>query len=447
MTVAAETLSLPTPMLMATEILDRLESAGYQAFMVGGCVRDFVVGLPCKDVDICTAATPDQVMSVFPGSSMVGASFGVVLVEFNGVVFDVATYRKDGIYTDHRRPDTVEFTTDILEDLRRRDFTINTLLVDRHGVVHDYMDGQFAIICGTVGCVGSPAARFNQDALRMLRAVRFACKIGFRINTYTREAIRDLAPTIALISPERIAKELEGILTSGHADVGVKLLMDLGLMDHIIPEFLPMLGCKQHPIHHPEGDAYEHTLKLLEQLPKGCSLTLALAALLHDIGKPGTYAEKDGLPTAYGHEELGAKMTHDILTRLKFSHEVIDMVTGHVADHMRFRVVEELRRSKLFRFVGQPHFDELLDLHKMDARAGSGKLRHAEFVEKVLAETPEHILRPVRLATGRELIEMGLTPGPVFRLALEALQTEQLEGSVVDRQGALGFLKAFVAAQ
>jgi poly(A) polymerase len=322
---------------------------------------------------------------------------------------------------------------------------MNALLIDRYGHLFDFMDGKTAISDRTIGCVGSPEVRLNQDALRMLRAVRFACKLGFNIDYYTREAIRLLARDIASVSPERIAKELEGILTSGHADVGVKLLMELELMDHIMPEFLPMLGCQQNPKHHPEGDAYEHTLKVLEQLPKGCTITLALAALLHDIGKPGTYGEKDGQPTSYGHEELGAKMTHEILMRLKFPHEVVDMVTGHVADHMRFRVAKDMKRSKLFRFIGQPHFDELLELHKMDARAGSGKMEKAEFVEKVMRETPEHILRPVRLATGRDLIEMGLTPGPVFRAALEGLQTEQLEGSVVDRVGALSFLKMFVA--
>jgi poly(A) polymerase len=433
-------------MVTATNILARLASAGYEAYMVGGCVRDLLVGLPCKDVDICTSATPDQVMAVFPGSGLVGASFGVVLVEFDGIVFDVATYRKDGDYTDHRRPDTVEFTTEVLEDLRRRDFTMNTMLIDRYGRLIDHLNGRFDIADGVISCAGSPVVRFNQDALRMLRAVRFACRLGFRIAPFTREAIRDQADDITRVSAERITKELEGILTSGHADVGVKLLMELKLMDHIIPEFLPMLGCKQNPKHHPEGDAYEHTLKVLEQLPKGCTITLALAALLHDIGKPGTYGEKDGQPTSYGHEELGAKMTHEILMRLKFPHEVVDMITGHVADHMRFRVAKEMKRSKLFRFIGQPHFDELLELHKIDARAGSGKLEKAEFVEKVMRETPEHILRPVRLATGRDLIEMGLTPGPVFRAALEGLQTEQLEGSVVDRVGALSFLKMFGAS-
>jgi poly(A) polymerase len=423
-------------------ILNILYDAGHEAYLVGGYVRDTLLHRSSKDIDIATAATPTQVQALFPDSEWVGAHFGVTLVKDGAETVEVATFRLDGAYSDSRHPDSVEFTADVREDVKRRDFTINALAMDLCGEVHDHVGGIRHLRDRLIVTVGDPDARFLEDALRMLRAVRFACQLDFTIEARTFEAIQRNASAIRQISAERIAQELNRILLSGRAAYGVQLLQSSGLLDLILPEISAMIGVRQNALHHPEGDVFTHTMGLLSQLQVGCSLTLALAALLHDVGKPTTAGVKDGQPTFYGHEDVGAEMVGPILSRLKYPSEVIQVVSAHVAEHMRFRVAQEMRPSKLYRFIRQPHFEELLALHRLDATAGSGNLTNAEFVEGVLAQVPPESMHPPRLLTGKDLIDLGLKPGPQFRVLLDALETEQLEGRIADRAQALAFIQS-----
>lgn len=425
-------------------ILQRLIDAGHEAYFVGGCVRDYLLNRPCKDIDICTSATPDQVAELFPESKLVGAHFGVVIVKLGDLEAEVATFRTDGCYSDSRRPDSVVFTKNVREDLLRRDFTINTLMMDIHLDLVDKIQGELDLDLGVIRCVGYAGGRFKEDALRMLRAVRFSAQLGFTIAPDTFWAIRDSVYLIEKVSPERVQIELNKILTSGRVPQGIEQLKASGLLQYILPEVVALKSQEQNPVYHPEGDVYTHTLGLLEQLPAGCSLTLALAALLHDVGKPATYALKDGQPTFHGHEEAGAEITGSILRRLKYPNEVIEVVVSHVANHMTFRYSKDMRRAKLLRFVRQDNFEELLQLHKMDATAGSGNLSNYEHCLSVFKETPPEIMRPVRLVTGFDLVKLGLSPSPFFKAALEYVETLQLEGRVNDRSSAMFALQAFV---
>jgi poly(A) polymerase len=427
-------------MSLHQRILTILSASGHEAYIVGGHVRDSLLHRTSKDIDIATAATPDQVLALFPGSERIGAHFGVTLIKEGAEAIEVATFRLDGAYSDSRRPDSVAFTTDFREDVKRRDFTVNALAMDIAGNIHDLVDGSKDLRDRKIVAIGDPDVRFHEDPVRMLRAVRFACQLHFIIEDRTFASILRNAHLIKNVSAERVQKELNSILTSGAAARGIELLLQAGLLTLILPEICAMIGVDQNPTYHPEGDVYIHTLALLSQLEAGCSLTLALAALLHDVGKPAAADVKDGQPTFYAHEDVGAEMVGPILSRLKYSSEVIDVVSSHVEQHMRFREVQNMRQAKLYRFIRQPNFTELLALHRLDSLAGCGSLEHAEFVESVLAEVPLEAIHPERLLTGRDLIEFGITPGPRFRVLLDALETEQLEGRVATRMGALCFI-------
>jgi poly(A) polymerase len=421
-------------------ILETLNQAGHKAFYVGGLVRNLKLGLAPKDIDITTSATPGQVKELFPCAAFVGAHFGVSLVKVEDEMVEVATFRTDGAYLDARRPSSVKFTTNVLEDLERRDFTVNALLMDVNGNVQDFVGGYADLENKLIRAIGDPDKRFKEDALRLLRAVRFACNLDFTIEANTFEAIRRNAALVLAVSAERLADELVGILTSGRAARGIELLQDSGLLAYILPEINRMRGVSQNPKFHPEGDVYQHTIGLLERLERGCSKTLALAALLHDVGKPGSYALKDdGQPSFYGHEELGEEVAGEVLRRLKLPGEVIDIVKSHVRQHMAFMSVRDMRKAKQLRFVGQPNFAELLELHKLDTSAALGNMEEAEFVEELLRSTPEQVVHPVRLLTGRDLIDLGLKPGPQFKAILEEAMVEQLEGRMVTREQALRF--------
>jgi poly(A) polymerase len=431
-----------------TRILSTLTGAGHSAYQVGGSVRDLLLNRPSKDIDIATSAKPEEVLALFPRSDFVGAHFGVVLVKDESTQIEVATYRIDGEYTDSRHPESVTFTGSILEDVKRRDFTINGLVMDKDGAVHDYVNGLPDLKAKIIRAIGDPRERFREDALRTLRAVRFACQLGFTIEPKTLEAIRHFAFRIQIVSAERVRDELSKILTSGRAAYGLRLLHQTGLLFYILPEALKLIDCPHNPLHHPEGDVFTHTIGLLVRLPKDCSLTLALAALLHDIGKPATlaFAEKDGLPTFHGHEDAGAPIAEKIMYRLKYPTDVVEIVVNHVAQHMRFRVAQEMSKSKLYRFLRQPNFQELLALHKLDAMAGTGNMRNAEFVESVLGDVPPERISPPRIITGKDLIELGLKPGPLFKELLEAVETGQLEGQISTHYEAMEFVTNFLAA-
>ena len=421
----------------AVRIAERLRAAGHPAFLVGGCVRDLLLGRVPKDFDLATAARPDQVLALFPGAQAVGAHFGVVLVE--GV--EVATFRSDREYRDGRRPESVAFETEPRADAIRRDFTINALLLDPvSGEVLDYVGGRADLERRLVRAIGDPAARFREDHLRLLRAIRFAARLRFTVDPATMEAIRVHRASIHLVSPERVRDELVRILTEGGARYGFELLDQSGLLAEILPEVAAMKGVAQPPEYHPEGDVWEHTLRLLEQLQEPPA-TLALAALLHDAGKPPTFRLADRIRFD-GHAEVGARMAAEILERLRFSRAEIETVTDLVAQHMRFLDVRRMKDSTLKRFLRRPAFDQLLELHRLDCTAGGGFLGNYEFVSARLAEyAASEALQPAPLLGGNDLIALGYQPGPLFSRILHALEDAQLDGAVASREDALAFIQ------
>ncbi len=422
---------------LAISTLQRLRASGHQAYLVGGCVRDRLLGFVPKDFDINTDAKPDEVLRLFPGSQSVGAHFGVVLLSREpGVQVEVATFRSEGSYSDGRRPDYVHFETDPALDVLRRDFTINGIMEDPlSATILDYVGGQADLDAKVVRAIGDPEARFREDHLRMLRAVRFAARLGFVIAAGTMDAIRRQAHCINKISAERIRDELLRILTEGGARRGFELLDESGLLRFVLPDVKAFQGVQQPPEFHPEGDVWNHILLMLEKLDHPAP-TLALGVLLHDVGKPPTFRIADRIRFD-GHAEVGAKMARDILCNFKFSNDEVDRVTSLVANHMRFKDVQQMRLSTLKRFLGLPHFDEHLELHRLDCLCSNGYTDSYNYAREKLVELSKEDLRPPRLIGGQDLINAGYRPGPGFSCALEAVETAQLEGEIRNKEEAL----------
>jgi tRNA nucleotidyltransferase/poly(A) polymerase len=427
----------------ALELARRLTAAGHEALFAGGCVRDKLLGREPKDFDIATSARPEQVMRLFPGSNEVGAHFGVVIAKHCGFHVEIATFRTDGSYKDGRRPESVRFSTPE-EDAQRRDFTVNGLFErPETGEVIDYVGGVADLRAGVLRAIGDPLARFREDGLRLLRAVRFSTVLGFAIEPATLAAIRQCAHLLEKISPERIRDEFSKILTSPRRRTGVELLVETGLMEHIVPEFLKTIGCEQPPEWHPEGDVYTHTCIMLEMLDPDAALELCLAVLLHDIAKPPCQTFDDRI-RFNGHDAMGAEMADTILRRLRYPNDVIAAVVPMVARHMQFMNVKQMRTAKLKRFMAEPTFPEEMELHRVDCGSSNGFTDNYEFLEAKAVEFAAEPLIPPPLVTGRDLIQLGLQPGPRFREILEAVQTEQLEGRILDRPTALERVKKFI---
>ncbi len=428
----------------AVEIVRTLRGAGHQAYLVGGCVRDLLVGREPADYDVATDATPDQVMRIFPQTWAVGAQFGVVLVPAPDHTIEVATFRSDGLYTDGRHPNEVMYTRDPREDVQRRDFTINGLLLDPldHDRVLDYVGGQADLQAGIIRTIGAPERRFAEDKLRMLRAVRFAARFGYRIDDNTFAVIRRLAPQIPQVSRERVRDELTKMLTEGRARHAFELLDAPGLLVEVLPEVARMKGVAQPPQFHPEGDVWIHTLLCLEKLPQPCPRTLAWGTLLHDVGKPPTFRVAPDRIRFNGHVEVGVRMAEEICRRLRFSNDDTTEIAALVANHMRFADAPQMKQSTLKRFLRLPGFEEHLELHKIDCLSSHGDLGLYEFVRRKLAETPPEQIRPKPLLTGHDLIAAGYTPGPRFKEILAAVEDAQLEGVLTSREEALGFAKS-----
>jgi len=425
---------------LARAVIGKLRESGHQAYLVGGSVRDLLLGAQPKDFDISTDARPDRILSLFPNSGQVGAHFGVVLVRDGSAQVEVATFRSDDDYADGRRPDSVHFETDPRQDVLRRDFTINGLLMDPEtGRVLDYTGGRADLERGVVRAIGDPAVRFREDHLRLLRAVRFAARLGFAIDPSTFAAIERDHALILKVSAERIRDELARILTEGGARRGFELLERSGLLASILPEVAAMKGVEQPPEYHPEGDVWVHTLMLLEGL-RHPSLTLALGALLHDVGKPPTFRVADRIRFD-GHVEAGVRLAHAILHRLRFSGEETERVEALVANHMKFKDLERMRPSTLKRFLRQPGFPELLELHRLDCLASNGALENHELAQRKLAEFPGEQLKPKPLVTGVDLIAAGYRPGPQFSAMLAAVEDAQLEGRVHSAGEALALVR------
>src|SRR5580692_6863309 len=453
----------------STTIVQTLRQRGYQAFLVGGCVRDLLLGREPKDYDVATNATPEQVMTIFPETYAVGAQFGVVLVPMaeplaerdvasnvstqnsdrvdlgastHAHAVEVATFRSDVGYSDGRHPDEVRFSQDPRDDVARRDFTINGMMLDPvRGEVLDFVGGQKDLDAHVVRAIGDPARRFGEDKLRMLRAVRFAARFEYTIEAETLAAIQRLACEIQVVSRERVRDELTKMLTEGHPRRAFLLLDATGLLKAVLPEISTMKGVQQPPEFHPEGDVFVHTLLLLENLPHPCPSTLAWGALLHDVGKPATFRVAPERIRFDGHVEVGVKIAEQICERLRFSNHDASQVLALVDNHMRFGHVTRMKESTLKKFLRMPQFDQHLALHRADSLASNGNLSTYEFMKEKLAAIPPEKMRPAPLLKGDDLIAAGHVPGPKFREILEAVEDAQLDGRLGSKQSALEFVR------
>ncbi len=460
----------------ALKIVRTLRARGFEAWLAGGCVRDLLMGHTPKDYDVATSATPEIVLDLFPRTFAVGAHFGVVLVATERIEFpgnacervkekiessenppkfsltEVATFRSDSSYSDGRHPDAVHYTLNADEDVRRRDFTINGLLLDPENcspdrsnknlrtAVIDHVGGLADLDSGIIRAIGNPATRFEEDHLRMLRAVRFAARFNFAIDSATASAILAQAEKIQLVSRERVRDELTRMLTEGRARQAFELLDSTGLLAVVLPEIARMKGVEQPPQYHPEGDVWTHTLLLLAQLEPGVSMTLAWGALLHDVGKPATFRRAERIRFD-GHVEVGVAIGAEICRRFRFSNEETHQILALIENHMRFADSDRMKNSTLKRFFRLNNFDEHLALHRMDCLAGSGNLDHWNFVsEKLRSIPPEHV-RPTPLLTGRELIAAGYKPGARFKEILHAVEEAQLEGHIHTEEEALALVR------
>jgi putative nucleotidyltransferase with HDIG domain len=426
---------------LALDIIRQLRASGHTAYLVGGCVRDRLLGVSPKDFDVATSAQPEQILREFPGARSVGAQFGVVLVSSrDGATVEVATFRSDGIYSDGRHPEQVVFESDPARDAERRDFTINGLMEDPWtGEILDFVGGRADLSAKVIRAIGDPKRRFQEDHLRMLRAVRFAARLEFSIEAKTLSAIRREAACIVRISPERIRDELVKILVEGAARRGFELLDESGLLALILPEVKAFQGVAQPPQYHPEGDVWNHVMLMLEGV-RGATPTLALGVLLHDVGKPPTFRVADRIRFD-GHAEVGAVIAEQVLIRLRFSNEEIERVTALVANHMRFKDTPHMKLSTLKCFLRLPFFDEHLALHKLDCLASHGNLGIYELIRVKLRELSLEDLRPAPLLTGEDLILAGYRPGPAFGRALSAVETGQLDGEIRTREEAFAVAK------
>ena len=439
----------------AVEIATWLREGGHAAYLAGGCVRDMMLGVAPQDFDVATSATPDIVQATFLKTESVGAHFGVVLVinvhDEERFATEVATFRSDGAYSDGRRPDAVRFSTSAREDVLRRDFTVNGMLLDvlryesgdrLEDCVLDYVGGLSDLRHGILRAIGEPEKRFAEDKLRMLRAVRFAARLGFAIESRTMVAMQALAAEIHVVSAERVRDELTKILTEGAARRGFELLDETGLLQQVLPEIAKMKGVEQPPQFHPEGDVWVHTLMLLGQLPPGASATLAWGMLLHDVGKPATFTPPDATKPRdrirfNGHVEVGVAVARVILNRLRFSNDECTQILALVQHHMQFGDVMKMKQSTLKRFLRLPQFEEHLALHHADVMSSNKNLELYEFAQSKLKELGEEQIRPKLLLNGADLIAAGYKPGPIFKEMLRATEDAQLEGEASTKEEAL----------
>jgi len=442
--------------VLAERICQTLKAAGHQAYFVGGCVRDILLGREPADYDVATDAKPDRVRELFSASFAVlevGAKFGVMLVvdpegseQEAPLTVEVATFRSDVGYSDGRHPDNVVFSKTGQEDVKRRDFTINALLMDPEtNEVLDFVGGREDLKAGIIRAIGNPEERFREDKLRLVRAVRFAARLHYAIEAKTFHAMQKLPPEIKQVSPERLRDELTKLLTEGAARRGFELLDETKLLPEILPEIARMKGVEQPPQYHPEGDVWIHTLLMLEKLPAGCPSTLAWGVLLHDVGKPATFrpVSQTGDRIRFdGHVEVGVRMAEEICRRLRFSNEDTAQIAALVANHMKFKDVPNMKASTLKRFARLYRFDEHLELHRLDCLSSHRKLDNYDFVQKYIRDTPAEQMRPARLLTGDDLLEMGFRPGPSFKKMLDAVEEAQLNDLIRTREEAIEFLKS-----
>ena len=429
------TLSLPSAPLA---ILDRLHEAGFRAFAVGGAVRDAVLGLSPKDVDLATSATPREVAELFPHSHAVGARFGVMLVVEAHVPVQVATFRCESGYQDGRHPERVEFA-DLEEDAARRDFTVNGLYYDpRSEEILDPVDGLEDLQHRHLRTIGEPSRRFEEDHLRLLRAARFAAQLDFTIESECWRAIQENAAKLERISAERVRAELEWMLLGPRPARGLRILHYCGILAVVLPEVEAMIGVQQPAKFHPEGDVFVHTCLALEAL-ESRTPALVWGALLHDVGKPLTYSEAERIRFDR-HVPVGMEVAERILRRLRCDRDTVERVVALVREHLRFAAVKKMRSSTLKRFLRQEHFSDHLALHRADCLSSHGDLSLYDFCRQELERLSEEGLRPPSLLGGRDLLAMGFSPGPLLGVILRAVEDEQLEGRLQSANEARDFV-------
>jgi poly(A) polymerase len=421
----------------AVEIARRLQRAGFAAFWVGGCVRDFLLGCEPHDYDIATDAKPEQVEKLFRKTIPVGKKFGVVIVVEGQQQFQVATFRAEADYRDGRRPEKVVFAS-AEADALRRDFTVNGLFYDpATEQIHDWV-GEKDLRAKIIRTIGEPEERFAEDHLRLLRAVRFAARLDFEIEPRTFAAIQSLAPKIKLISAERIRDELLKLFRPPHAARGLVLLRDSGLLAPVSPELAATISCGQSPEYHPEGTVFEHIRLMLEKLPPGADELLPWAVLLHDIAKPVT-AERDATTGAihfYGHEKTGAELARAILNRLRFPKKQIDEIAACVLHHMQFKDVKQMRKATLRRLLLRETFPLELELHRLDCLGSHGDLSHYDFLVEQAEELKKKPAMRPPLLTGDDLIALGVKPGPALGALLAEIREKQLADELKDKRQA-----------
>jgi poly(A) polymerase len=421
-------------------LVTQLRNAGHRAFFVGGCTRDTLMSVPPKEYDVTTSATPEEVSRIFSHTIPVGVSFGVILVLVGHYRFEVATFRKDESYSDGRHPDYVTYSSEEEEDVLRRDFTINGMLYDPiEEQAIDYVGGMDDIRDRIIRTIGVPYERFREDKLRLMRAVRFASRYGFKLEEKTYEALGELAGGISQVSAERIRDELVKIITQQNPGAGLGVLRESGILRHILPEVDLMYGVEQPPEFHPEGDVFTHTCLVLDNIYReaegNVSTELAMAGLLHDVGKPPTFSVSDRI-RFNGHDKLGADMSVGICRRLKFSNRQIEIIFELIRDHLKFKDVFHMRKSTLKRFMGSPNFEEHMVLHLSDCLASHGSTEAYDYIINKLDEYRNEEIKPEPLLGGKELIEMGYTPGPLFSEILNFVEEAQLEGDIKNMEEA-----------
>jgi poly(A) polymerase len=460
----------------AISIVETLRERRYQAYLAGGCVRDLLLGREPEDYDVATDATPDEVMQIFPETYAVGAQFGVVLVPLpenermrenaptasddcdrgsrsadaagaslghhHKASVEVATFRHDIAYSDGRHPDEVRFSRDPREDVERRDFTINGLLLDPiKNEILDYVGGRSDLAAKIIRAIGNPELRFAEDKLRMLRGIRFAARLEYSMEGNTFAAIQRLAAQTRQVSRERVRDELTRMLIEGHARRAFELLDSSGLLNEVLPEISAMKGVEQPPEFHPEGDVFVHTLLLLEKLPGPCPVTLAWGALLHDVGKPPTFRRAPDRIRFDDHVNVGVRMAEQICRRLRFSRDDTEQILALIGNHMRFADVQRMKPSTFKKFIRLPHFDQHLELHRLDCESSHRSLKLYDFTREQMAELPAESIRPKPLLSGDDLIAEGYQPGPQFKQMLGAVEDAQLDGKLRSKTEALSFLR------
>jgi putative nucleotidyltransferase with HDIG domain len=431
---------------IASRIIRTLQQKGYDAYFAGGCVRDKLRGVVPKDYDIATSAKPDEVQKLFAKTVAVGAQFGVILVMEEGHSFEIATFRTEGGYQDGRRPTQVAFSN-VEEDARRRDFTVNGLYHDlKTDKILDFVGGKNDLDLNLIRTIGDAEARFLEDHLRLLRAIRFAVQLDFEIDRNTFHFVVKHAELIRKVSAERVRDELSKILTSANPSRGLRLLDESGMLKIILPEMEAMKGVEQPMQYHPEGDVFVHTMLLIDGL-KNAPIELAMGCLLHDVAKPATFVRAPDRIRFHGHDKLGAEMSRVICKRLAFPNAQTDLIAALVAEHLRFKDAFQMKVSTLKRFLSLDRFDLHLELHRLDCLASHGKLDAYELCKKKWEENQAQPPPSLKLVTGEDLIAMGLSPGPEFARILRTVEDAILEGTVTTKQEGLALVTKTISGR